>query len=81
MIKGKGRESTVCPQGLDKIENTFNYSRVPIKRVSIINEDPGLFTIILNEYNLINEYTGKMSISVNEYVVINEYRGSTYNAM
>ena len=57
------------------------YSQVPIKRVSIINEDLGFLSIILNEYDLTNEYTEKKSISVNEYVVINEYRGSTYNAM
>ena len=60
-----------------KILESWNYSQVPIKRVSIINEDPGFFSIILKEYNLINEYTGKKSISVNEYVVINEYRGGT----
>ena len=40
----------------------FKYSRVPIKRVSIINKDPGFFSIKLNEYNLINEYTGKKSL-------------------
>ena len=35
------------------------YSQVLIKRVSIINEDLGFFSIILNEYTLINENTGK----------------------
>ena len=51
------------------------YSQVPVKRVSMINEYPGKSYRLLNEYELINEYEGTFIISVNEYDVINEYWG------
>ena len=45
-------------QERQKLARLSNYSWVPIKRVSLINEYRVNSKRIINEYNLINEYTG-----------------------